>query len=472
MDHPKSVLWAACFLFLCLPAVLTSQATDPGGKPGQDVKRGLEKLRRQMEEMKKRHAVEIEAIRKKLESLGQSRNGAGAEEQELEKLRRLADQEATKEEESDQESEETMFKIGGLSLQALNPEISIVGDLITSYRYQDRTRDRADFDFRTLGLHFESYLDPYTKLKAAVPVNEKFAALGEGYLTRFGVLEGINLTAGKFRQQFGVVNRWHKHGLDQVDFPLALRKIFGDGGLNQTGLSLDWSLPPLRGTSQALTLQVTNGENGRLFSGNTLSTPSCLLHYKNFHDISKDFSLEVGVTGLVGWNDEWEVVRGTTIQEAKESLSTRVFGVDCTLLWEPTDRMRYRHVEWRTEFFFLNRDILAPDDENRDTINAWGAYTYVQTKLSRWFDVGVRLDFYKPDHKPYAGSVPSLSHLVADDRDAHRWSAAPYVTWHQSPFVRVRLEYDHLNGKGMERPEHLVMLQIIFAAGPHKHERY
>ena len=174
----------------------------------------------------------------------------------------------------------------------------------------------------------------------------------------------------------------------------------------------------------------------------------------------------------MGWNDEWDVMRGGTIQKADESLSTRVFGLDCTLFWEPTDRMRYRNLEWRTEFYFLNRDILGPDDERRDTLNALGAYTYVQTRLSRWFDVGVRLDYFKPDHKRYAGSVPSLSDLVVTTGDAHRWGAAPYVTWHQSPFLKVRLEYDHFNGKGMDRPEHLVMLQAIFAVGPHKHERY
>ena len=38
-----------------------------------------------------------------------------------------------------------------------------------------------------------------------------------------------------------------------------------------------------------------------------------------------------------------------------------MYGVDFNFLWEPTHRMRYRNLEWRTEFYFLDRDILAPD---------------------------------------------------------------------------------------------------------------
>ena len=58
------------------------------------------------------------------------------------------------------------------------------------------------------------------------------------------------------------------------------------------------------------------------------------------------------------------------------------------------------------------------------------------------------------------------------ERGAHRWQVGPYVTWNQSPFVRYRLEYNHEDGHGMEDAEDRIMLQMIFAAGPHKHERY
>ena len=439
------------------------------------LKQLIAELNRRLHEMKQQHDEEIAELRREIEQLSREKAKAGGPEQDdLSVLRSLAEQEAAKVEEKEAKPLETVFKSGGLSLQALNPEISVTGDMLTLYRDQKGTRQRSDFHFRTLGIHIESYLDPYTRFKAAVPVTESFAKLGEAYMTRFGFLPDVNLTLGKFRQQFGVVNRWHKHALDQVDFPLALRNIFGDGGLNQTGLSLDWTLPSIRETAQELTFQVTNGENKRLFEENSHNTPSVLLHYKNFRDLSKDTYLELGLTSLVGWNDEWQVLAGDgTWRTERDRLETWVLGGDFTVRWEPTERMRYRNLEWRSELYYLDREILDPYDLDKDTLNAWGAYSYVQTKLTRTWDVGIRFDYYEPDSKDYAGLPEiSLAPLAVEDSDAYRWQIGPYVTWFQSPFVRFRLEYNHADGVGMEEPEDVVFLQMIFAAGPHKHERY
>lgn len=431
-------------------------------------------LQKMIEEMEKEHTVEIKKLKEKVQELSLAVQKK-KEEEDLSDLRRLAETEAAKEEVVE-EPVETVFKAGGLSLQDLNPEISVTGDMIYTYREQEGIRRHSDFTFRNLGLHFESYLDPYTRFKAAVPVNENGAELGEAYITRFGIFNVLNLTAGKFRQQFGVVNRWHKHGLDQVDFPLALRMIFGNGGLNQTGISVDWTLPSFLNTSQELILQVTDGENKRLFNGDIEGYPSVLLHYKNYRDLTKDTYLEFGLTGLIGWNDEWDVVSGGSVQQDYDTLGTHVFGADLSMLWEPTDRMRYRNLEWRTEAYVLNRDIRTPDNSGRDTLNAWGIYSYIQSKLSRRWVLGIRGDYYEPDTKDYA-EIPnfpdlSLTPLACKSSDAYRWGVSPYMTWYQSPFVRIRLEYEHFEGHGMEKTEDAAMLQLIFAAGPHKHERY
>ena len=318
------------------------------------LERRFAEMAAQMKEMREQHTREVEALRQEIRRLKgpeqappPPKTREGPPHDFLEDLRRAAELEAAKEGALEDAEKREAFDARGLSLQALNPEISITGDFIGLARHQDGSRKRSDFLFRGLGLHFESYLDPYTKFKAAVPVNENGAELGEAYMTRFGVLRGLNLTIGKFRQQFGVINRWHKHALDQVDFPLPLRMIFGDGGLNQTGLSLDWTLPKLHGASQELTFQLTRGQNPRLFGGNEHNTPSLLVHYKNFRDLSKDTYAEFGATGLIGWNDEWDVTRGGVPGTVYDSLSTRVFGLDFCMLWEPTDRMRYRNVEAR-----------------------------------------------------------------------------------------------------------------------------
>jgi len=459
-------------LLLSAPGACLAATEEAPPDPTAALQQQLLELRNQVLEMERRHSEEIEALREEIQALrGETGAVTLSEEDELADLRQLAEAEAAKAEEAKTGKEEETFTAKGLSLQALNPEISVTGDFLATYRHQEGSQQRSDFNFRTLGLHFESYLDPYTRFKAAVPVSTDGAELGEAYMIRYGLLNGFNLTFGKFRQQFGVVNRWHKHGLDQTDFPLALRQIFGEGGLNQTGFSFDWVLPQLGGASQDLTIQLTNGENPRLFSGNTLGTPSVLLHYKNYRDLSENTYAEIGLSGLIGSRDEWLVDQSGVLVTVNDSLPTRVFGLDFNLFWEPTGRMRYRNVAWRSELYLLDRDILAPDGTGEDTISAWGAFTYVQSKLSRKLELGIRLDYYQPDRKGYAASGSSLApHAFADDVDL--WQVTPYLTYQQSPFVRFRLEYSHLERRELEEPEDSLIFQLIFAAGPHKHDRY
>lgn len=440
--------------------------------PEKDIQRLNEKileLQRQMLEMQKRHQSEIDELKAQIEQLASAAEKSRGED-EIASLRRKAQAEVAEAAAAEDQIDREVFESGGLGLQALNPEISVTGDFLFSSR-QDTTSDQSsDFNFRNLGLHIESWLDPYTRFKSAVEFHEDETELGEAYVILHEAADDLNLTFGKFRQQFGVVNRWHKHGLDQVDFPVALRQIFGNGGLNQSGLSMDWLMPPAGGASQQLTFQVTDGSNERLFGGNARNRPSLLAHYKNYRDLSKDTYMEWGLTGLAGWNDRWDMQGGTTRDGSR---STIVLGTDLTVLWEPTEKMRYRNVQWRSEAYWLNKDILAPDNSGADTVSAWGAYSYLQTKVSRTVDIGVRGDFYVPDTKSYA-DVPgcSLSPLAVTAASPYLWQVGPYITWWQSPFVKFRLEYDHSDGKGVENVEDIVWLQLIFSAGPHKHERY
>lgn len=364
---------------------------------------------------------------------------------------------------------QTEFTSGALGLQKLNPEISVTGDMLGSYTDSETTDKNWDFLFRGLGLHFEAYLDPYTRFKAAVSVDESGAELGEAYMTRYGLLPQVNLTLGKFRQQFGVVNRWHKHALDQVDFPLALRMIFGNGGLNQTGGSIEWTMPDFAGLSHETIAQITDGANSRVFGENADNIPSALLRYRMYRDISASTYAELGASVLYGQNNRWPVEETST----DKSLNAWVFGIDYSMVWEPTDRMRYHNVTWRTEAYALDKAILAPDDLGKDTLNPWGAYSYLESKVSRTLVAGVRVDYYEPDVKSYAiVGTTTLSPLAVTENGARVWQVCPYVTWYQSPFVHFRVEYNHADAEGVDVAENVLWLQCIFAAGPHKHERY
>ncbi len=463
-------------LFLAFVLALSAALSHPAaaaaasGEPSvTELEQKLAELTAQVEGLRS----QVETLKKQIKELKQK--PPAPEEEEAANLRAAAEQAAAAEETPTAQAEQPAFTAGSLSLQALNPEISVTGDFISSYQSSDDGQSQHfENHYRSLDMHLQSYLDPYSRFKAAVEVHPEETELGEAYFTRFGWRPNCNLTLGKFRQQFGVVNRWHKHSLDQLDFPLPLRQIFGEDGLNQTGVSLDWQMPPAGNASQELTFQLTNGENERLFGGNTSNMPAALVHYKNYRDLNKDTYLEFGLTGLAGRNDTWDVSDGHGgILQAKRDLWTTVLGLDLTMLWEPTERMRYQNWVWRTEAYLLKKDILAPDGSGEDTLRAWGAYSYFQKKLNRTTEAGLRVDYFEPDTKAYADTPGlSLSPLAVTASDAHQWLIAPYVTWWQSPWVRWRLEWDHQANHNMGADSDAIALQCTFAAGPHKHERY
>jgi hypothetical protein len=394
----------------------------------------------------------------------EGKKGDQAGDDELEALRRAADAEAEREE-KEEDSKDTVFKSGSLGLQALNPEISVTGDMLANYQSGSDEFVKWDTVFRTLGLHFESYLDPYSRFKAAIELSTVEAEMGEVYFTRYGIPGNFNVTLGKFRQQFGVVNRWHKHALDWFDFPLAMMSIFGEGGLNQIGAHVEWGASTGRVSHEILT-EITDGTNPRMFGENAKNRPSILARYHAYQDLTASTYLDVGVTGLFGWNDAW----GDGDDAFSESKPVYVYGADLVLMWEPTDKMRYRNIQWRSEAYLSDKEIFAPDGSGFDRIKSWGFYSLLMSKVSRTIELGARYDYFAPDTKDYADET--LAPLAVTTDGAYRHLMGGWIRWWQSPFVRFSAGYSYSDGKGTGEDVHLVTFQMVFSAGPHKHERY
>jgi len=392
--------------------------------------------------------VQIKNLEKRLNQLEEAQTEA-----ELQKLKEQALQEASRA--SKEEVEPKVFKSGQRSLQALNPEISVTGDAFLQ-RVQNENgfneNGRTGAHFRVLGIHVQSNLDPFSLTKIALEVHPDGIELGEAYVIWANLFKNISLTAGKFRQQFGVINRWHAHSLDQFDFPLPLVTILGEEGLNQTGFSIDWLMPNWWAHANTLTLQITNGQNDHLFAGELFSFPVVLGHLKNYYDLNPDTYLEIGLSGMVGQNNQRGYKEGRLIKE--KTRLTKLTGLDLTLNWEPLNRAHYHSLTWRSELYYADKE----DSLSKNNIKAWGAYSYLQYRFNeRWY-AGLRFDYTQP--------------FVANNSGKNIYQIVPYVTWWQSHWVRFRLQYNYTNGNVIEKPNHLIRLQLTWAAGPHKHERY
>ena len=347
-----------------------------------------------------------------------------------------------------------VFKSGQRSLQAINPEISVTGDMFGQYITNNNNftkSERSGFYFRTLGIHFQAGLDPFSFAKAAVEFSPGGVELGEAYMTLSKFVSHISLTAGKFRQQFGIVNRWHVHSLDQQDFPLALKTIFGEDGLNQIGISLDWTMPAFTSDANDLIIQITNGQNKNLFSGDLFSFPSVLGHFKNYWDLSQNTYLELGFTGMIGKNNlRGYDANGNLLLE--DTRTTTLGGVDLTLFWQPVNQALYKSFTWRTELYYANKELL------NDRIKTWGGYSYVEYKFAEQWQIGTRFDYTQP--------------FEINNSSKYSYQVVPYITWWQSHWVKMRLQYNYLNGSELSNAVSTLRLQMVWAVGPHKHDRY
>ena len=237
-------LWLAVVLLVAASAV--AQNADPTQAPEPTAPPTVEELQRQIEELTR----QLQSVQQQLDEL-EKQQELQTKQAELEGLRRAAAAEVAKEGAPEDVDTSTEFVSGTRMQTELNPEISVNGDLFLVGGDNLRTEMQA----RHFELDFQSYLDPYTRMKVVFGYEGAHADwefgdreddegeeehsgfdLEEGYLSWINLPGNTSLTVGKKRQQFGVLNRWHSHALPQTDFPWVLQESFGAHGLSGTGL--------------------------------------------------------------------------------------------------------------------------------------------------------------------------------------------------------------------------------------------
>lgn len=363
------------------------------------------------------------------------------------------------------------------SLQLLNPEISVTGDVVGLFSAPEAGESEFTAVPREFEFSFQSALDPYTHTKIFFTRHEDlpFAGLDHGgigehdedegdadhehegeegpesdpheageeegeeegfeieeaYMYWVGLPGGLGVKLGKFRQEIGLYNRWHTHALLEVERPLAVTAFLGEEGLVQTGASV--SLPGflLGPATQDLTFEVTRADNP-LFRGGT--ELSYLGRAQSFFDLGPTGYFQVGATGVLGRNDEID-------------LDSRLLGLDASFKWSPAGRSLYRELTLRGEWYFAEQDL------GEQALTGRGGYLQANYRLDRRWIAGLRADY-----------------LDAYD-GAEAFQLVPTLTWWQSEWVRLRLQYNLLKREGFD-PDHTLLFQTVWAVGPHKHETY
>ena len=335
-------------------------------------------------------------------------------------------------------------------LSILNPEISVNADVVGSYVVPDGASSSFNAIPREFEFSFQAAVDSYTRTKIFVTHEEELEIAGfeeraeedggtsveieEGYLYWVGLPAAIGLKVGKFRQEIGLYNRWHTHALLEVDRPLASRAFLGDDGLIQTGASASLPSFTVGPATQTIIAEVALGNNEALFDGG--SHLSFLGRFQSFWEVGSAAFLQFGATGLTGRNDD-------------VNLKTRLAVIDFVFRWTPPRQARYRDFQIKGAWYFSERE------EAGTKLRGNGGYGQFSFKFAQQWIVGTRVDYLTP----YLDNDPDYLQMV------------PSLTWWQSENVRLRAQYHYVKPKGMAA-SHTVLLQIVWAIGPHRHENY
>lgn len=312
----------------------------------------------------------------------------------------------------------------------LNPEIGVTGD-VRAYATA-RGVQRENFDPREFEVGFQSALDPYSHTKIFLSFENGSIGVEEGYAYWTGLPGHVRLDLGKFRQQFGELNRWHLHAVPETEYPLAITSYLGDDGLAGTGISLYRAFGGLG--AHELTAQVTRSASDSELFGNS-GRPTYLLHLLNFWQLNRSTYMQIGGTALYGTDPD-------------SSLRTKVGGVEFRLTWRPPQRAMYHEWTVRGELLALKKEVAGAGPTRL------GGYVGSTYKLNQRFILGARYDYVE---SPDFGLITR--------------QIVPSLTMWQSEWVFLRVQYQWQ--KIAAAPSNSqIALQAVWAIGPHKHETY
>jgi hypothetical protein len=343
------------------------------------------------------------------------------------------------------------------SLQALNPEISLTGDVFGQVIKGDPNKD--NFFAREFELSVISNLDPFSRAKVFISRHDHGGEItpfgeheeeeeehGEGFAVEEGYVEwvslpgGFGLKFGRFYQQLGQLNRWHSHAIPFQSRSLPSLTFIGEEPLAQTGVSVRWLLPVggNAGTYTA-TFETTASSNEALYGVST--RPSLLANLNGFWQLSDATDLDLTAT----WT-------GGKYEDDANLTSRNLYAGEMSFTWSPPAATRYRGVNVRAGVMILD-GLISADGEPMDG-TAKGVWTMAEAKLNQSWLVGGRVDWTQNPH----------------DTGETAWLVSPTLTWWQSEYVRIRGEYDLLGRADFRDGRFL--LQATFSMGPHKHETY
>lgn len=338
------------------------------------------------------------------------------------------------------------------------------------------------FNLNYAELSLFAAVDPYFDLFTAFHLAEDHFEIEEVYVTMRKLPFGLGMKLGKFLSSFGRLNAQHAHTWNFMEVPLIYRVFFGDEGLCEKGVQINWvaptdfflslgfeSLQGENGTSFGIEgFEMSDGDDESVFKIEEKKGPGLFTIFgKTSIDIG-DLVILVGVSYAEGEsriNNEGDTDSHFFTGRAK------VFGLDMTLKYLLDS---YRYISLQSEFMsrdldgrFYKTDLYEggnfPDIFISDLSRSQsGIYSELVYRFSRLWRTAFRFDLLNRN-RVYSDGIESVL-----PENMKRYSFM--IDYSPTEFSRIRLQYnynDYLFSDGEVNKFGELNLQLNISIGAH-----
>jgi hypothetical protein len=353
------------------------------------------------------------------------------------------------------------------------------------------------FNLRGVELAMSATVDPYFDAFVMIFFDEDEVELEEAYVTTRGLPYGLQMKFGKFLSDIGYINKQHPHAWDFFDRPLVSELLFGDHGLQETGVQLAWLAPTTRylrlgvEALQGETSGIANyiGEEGDIEGTDRIlddkAGPRLFTGFAKFApDLGFDHAMQLGAS--VGYSSTFQnTIEHSTRYEDHDG-SARFWGLDAVYKYTPAGSVggkgafqlqgeyyhRKRDIDRRDVYFACHPAGIDCDDpavqwrpgdvRNEESFNEKQDGYYLQGLYGlapRW-NLGARVEQVGLTNRTGRGSGESWD-------DSRRYSAV--LNFMPTEFSRVRLQYSRgdIAVDGEREKFNQVFLQFQMSLGVH-----
>lgn len=353
------------------------------------------------------------------------------------------------------------------------------------------------FNLREVEFAFSATVDPYFDAFVMFVFDGDEIELEEAFVTTRALPAGLQAKFGKFLSDVGYINKQHPHSWDFFDRPLVSELLFGEHGIQETGLQLSWLAPTsqfLRFGIEALQGETTGianhvGEVSPIEGTDRIleeaSGPRLFTVFAKFApDLGFDHALQVGLSH--GYASSFQnTVEHSTRYEDHEG-TAKFWGVDGVYKYTPAGSVGGQGgFKLQGEYFYRTRDIDRRDVyfachpagvDCGDPAAQWqigdvaneqsfsekqdGYYLQALYGLAPRWNTGVRIDQVGLTNRTGRGNGEEWD-------DSRRYSAV--LNFMPTEFSRLRLQYSRgdIAVDGERESFNQVFLQFQMSLGVH-----